>query len=106
MQCLIPNQAKPLPQYQGMKQVRALKIKEVICHAHQDPAVSVAEFAKTAAFQGAHLMPEDTSYFPIAVDADWFRKHNPEKGGYLVIFEDDYATYSSAEAFARGYAPC
>lgn len=94
---------REMPKYRCHKIVHALKIKDVICHAHADPAVSIADFAKTEEFQGAHIMPEEEGYAPIAVDAKWFRKHNPEKGGYYVVYEDGYISYSPAAAFESGY---
>ncbi|MCK4793058.1 MAG: hypothetical protein KAV87_55525, partial [Desulfobacteraceae bacterium] len=33
---------------------------------------------------------------------DWFEKHKPERGGYLVLYRDGYISYSPAEAFEDG----
>ena len=92
-----------MPRYKCHKQVWALKIKEVICHAHEDPSVSIADFAKTDAFQGGHLLFEEEGYAPIPFDAAWFRKHNPEPGGYYVVYKDGYKSFSPADAFEDGY---
>ncbi len=35
---------------------------------------------------------------------EWFNKHKPEVGGYYVVYNDDYASYSPKEAFEEGYA--
>lgn len=39
----------------------------------------------------------------IEKDIDWFIKHTPQVGGYLVEYEDGYQSYSPAEAFESGY---
>lgn len=94
---------REMPRYQCHKKVWALKIKEVIKHAHPDPKADDEAFEASEAFQGAHLMPEDTGFAPIPVDAAWYRKHNPQTGGYYVVYEDGYTSYSPAEAFESGY---
>ena len=35
--------------------------------------------------------------------SDWHIKHKPQVGGYYVLYEDGYASYSPAEAFENGY---
>ena len=92
-----------MPTYKSHKTVSALKIREVVCHAHVDPAVSIDEFAKTDEFQGGHIIPDDKRYGPIPFDADYFRKHRPKAGGYYVVFQDGYKSFSPAEAFEDGY---
>lgn len=34
---------------------------------------------------------------------DWMNKHRPYAGGYLVVYEDGYKSYSPAKAFEEGY---
>lgn len=34
---------------------------------------------------------------------DWLERHRPEVGGYLVVYEDGYKSYSPAAAFESGY---
>lgn len=93
-----------MPQYQCHKKVWALKIKEVIVHAHPDPEADDAAFEASDVFEGAHLFPEDgKNYGPIPVDAAWYRKNQPEAGGYYVVYADGYKSYSPAEAFEDGY---
>lgn len=97
------SNARPMPQYQCHKKVWALKIKQVIVHAHPDPNYDDKVWFASPEFQGGHLFIEDDGFAPIAFDADWFRKHNPEIGGYYVVYEDGYKSYSPAKAFEEGY---
>ena len=39
----------------------------------------------------------------VAVDRDWIERHEPTEGGYYVLYEDGYASYSPAKAFEEGY---
>ena len=94
---------KTMPRYQCHKKVWALKIKSVIKHAHPDPQADDAAFEASDKFAGAHLFPAEEGYAPIPVDADWYRKHKPQPGGYYIIYDDGYASYSPAKAFEDGY---
>lgn len=98
------TQTREMPRYKCHKEVWALKIKEIIYHAHEDPSVSIAEFASTDEFQGGHIMPEDDGYGPVPFDAAYYHKHKPEAGGYYVQYEDGYKSYSPAEPFEAGYS--
>jgi hypothetical protein len=82
-----------MPRYQSHKIVHALKIKEVIVH---DPP-------EDGKFEGAHLMPENTRYAPIPVDAVWYCKHEPSGAGYYVVYPDGYKSWSPVDAFEGGY---
>lgn len=95
--------AQSMPQYVCHKRVGALKIKQVIKHAHPDPKADDAAFEASAEFQGAHLFFEDEGFGPLPVDAAWYRKHDPAPGGYYVVYEDGYKSYSPAKAFEDGY---
>jgi hypothetical protein len=76
-----------MPKYECHKTVHALKIREVT----EVPS------------GGAILIPEDTRYAGIDVDAEWVSKHSPEAGGYYVSYDDGYKSYSPAAAFENGY---
>jgi hypothetical protein len=89
-----------LPRWRCHKIVRAVKIDQVVKHAHPDPLFNDAMFEASPEFQGAHLM---TACGPIPVNADWYRKHDPEPGGYYVVYDDGYTSYSPAKAFEEGY---
>ena len=92
-----------MPKYVCHKEVHALKIKQIICHAHEDPSVTIDEFSKTAEFKGGHILPEDRRFCPIPFDADYYRKHNPKSGGYYVVYKGGYKSWSPAEEFEDGY---
>jgi hypothetical protein len=53
---------------------------------------------------GACITPADDGYGPFEVTAAYVRKHGPEVGGYYVVYEDGYKSYSPAEAFEGGYS--
>ena len=75
-----------LPQYQSHKKVRAAKITAIKGDGHDDPVLV--------------LEGVEGSVIP---DASFFGKHEPEVGGYYVVYEDGYQSYSPAEAFENGY---
>lgn len=39
----------------------------------------------------------------VEVTEEWYDRHKPQVGGYYVVYEDGYASYSPAEAFESGY---
>jgi hypothetical protein len=78
-----------LPRYQSHKQVWALKIKSI-----EDP---------NNATDGSRLLYFAEGYLPICVDGDYMTKHNPQVGGYYVVYADGYKSWSPALAFEEGY---
>lgn len=77
-----------MPRYQCHKKVRALKIKEVVLR----PA------------DGHVLVPEESqTYGPLSVTDEYISKHKPEAGGYYVVYDDGYESFSPAKAFEDGY---
>ncbi len=40
---------------------------------------------------------------PIDVSGAWMAKHEPQVGGYYVVYEDGYTSFSPADAFEKGY---
>lgn len=73
-----------LPQYQCHKKVWALKIKSVD-------------------IEGGVIYFEDARYAHIAPGQSYLAKHRPEAGGYYVVYEGNYKSYSPAAAFESGY---
>jgi hypothetical protein len=43
-------------------------------------------------------------FAPISISNAWATQHKPESGGYYVVYEDGYKSYSPAAAFEAGYA--
>lgn len=86
---------RQLPAYMSHKTVWALKIASI----EQSPA------DEPAAVAGGtwRLIPEDKSYDPITVSHSYMLKHNPQPGGYYVVYADGYASFSPAQAFEEGY---
>jgi hypothetical protein len=80
-----------MPKYQCHKKVWALKIRMVKPHQEQPND------------GGAFLEIEDGDFSPILVDRAYMEKHNPVAGGYYVVYEDGYKSFSPAEAFESGY---
>lgn len=86
-----------MPQYQCHKKVWALKIKEVIL----DTELARQENRETTG--GATIVPEDSGFASFQVNYEYVNKHNPQVGGYYVVYEDGYKSWSPAEAFESGY---
>lgn len=81
-----------MPRYRCHKIVWALKIANV-----------VPRFVEAPAAGGASLIPVDSNYATIEVDDDFVTRHKPRAGGYLVVYEDGYQSFSPAEPFEAGY---
>lgn len=77
-----------LPLYQCHKQVRAAKIIDI--ESHESNGV------------GSHTMILTTQDKVFLTDV-WKARFNPEVGGYYVMYEDEYTSYSPAQAFEEGY---
>jgi len=87
------NEMAQMPQYQCHKKVRALKI-ETLKHTGTQEHES----------DGSLLMiPENKLYEPFILDAKFVSKHNPKEGGYYIVYDDGYASFSPAQAFESGY---
>jgi hypothetical protein len=81
-----------LPLYQSHKRVRALKIERVVLRE-----------CVQCLTPGATIFPENTEYDPFDVDSSYVSRHNPQAGGYYVVYLDGYQSWSPAEAFEEGY---
>lgn len=91
----MPEQTAPrreMPRYRSHKEVHALKIKDIIDPNH------VTDGSRM-------IVPEEEGYAPFPVDGHYVRKHEPQVGGYFVVYPDGYRSYSPAEAFESGYMP-
>ena len=83
----------PMPLYQCHKKVRALKIAEI----DRDEADKDGRYAVRIAFV-------DRRFAPMAISQEYFEKHNPHEGGYYVVYDDGYKSFSPAQAFEEGYS--
>jgi len=75
-----------LPEFQCHKKVRAFKIVSI-----------VGSTIKTA----WNLVDVAGDYHEVS--HDWFLKHSPKAGGYFVVYEDGFESFSPAKAFEEGY---
>src|SRR5258707_2132954 len=80
--------AAQMPRYRCHKQVGALKIGAVALGDNDG---------------GALITPVEDGYAPFTVDQAYLDKHKPEKGGYYVVYDDGYKSFSPAKAFEEGY---
>lgn len=78
--------ATEMPRYKCHKEVWALKIEDVKRLGGQ-----------------AVIFPAEEGYAPFDVSEEYVTKHNPQPGGYFVVYEDGYNSFSPAEAFEDGY---
>ena len=87
-----------MPKYKCHKKVWALKILEFIL----DKEVAKNEGRETDG--GAWITPYEGGYSIFKVDREYVRKHDPEVGGYYVVYEGGYKSYSPSEPFEEGYS--
>jgi hypothetical protein len=81
--------AAQMPRYQCHKKVWALKIVGISLPQNE---TGDAELAFSDRGYASKLMPRV-----------WLDKHNPEVGGYYVVYDDGYQSFSPAKAFEEGY---
>ncbi len=80
---------KALPRYKSHKEVSALKIRSVRAVTGSDGLVSIT--------------PLEEGFEPFTVSRDYAKKHNPQPGGYYVVYKDGYESFSPAFPFEDGY---
>lgn len=76
-----------MPRYKCFKEVWALKIQEIRRQLDGDGL----------------LVPSEEGFALLWVPIEYLQKHNPQPGGYYVVYQDGYKSYSPAEAFEAGY---
>lgn len=92
------NATREMPKYKCHKQVHALKIASI------ELDIDKAKLEGNRETDGsAVIVPVESGYAPFKVDHDFIRKHNPQPGGYYVVYEDGYQSFSPAKAFEDGY---
>lgn len=75
-----------MPRYKCHKEVWALKIRSV--------------------GDDGGLTFEDGRYAPRLMSSTYMQKHKPQPGGYFVVYDDGYESWSPAKAFEEGYTLC
>ena len=80
-----------MPRYKCHKIVHALKIKEIKRVPSGNATVTHS------------IVPVDFGFAPFEVDLEYIGKHSPVAGGYYVVYDDGYKSFSPAAAFEAGY---
>lgn len=83
----------PMPKYKCHKEVWALKIKAI--EQRENINNKMHEFLMVA---------EESRFAPIVLEESYVLKHRPLPGGYYVVYDDGYKSYSPAKAFEEGYS--
>ena len=81
------NPVIEMPRYKCHKEVWALKIKAILDNVPKEGQ----EWDRSC-----YIVPEEDKYQPFVVDGEYIEKHNPEIGGYYVVYADGYKSYSPA----------
>lgn len=91
-----------MPRYKCHKEVHALRIAEI----HKRPPVNRDPSCESDGNDGgAMIVPAEAGYAPLYVDDIYLRRHKPVVGGYYVVYEDGYRSFSPQQAFEDGYSP-
>ena len=83
------NASREMPKYECHKKVWALKIAGIVADIHG----------------GVYFQPAEEGYDKVPMSPEYVAKHKPEVGGYYVVYEDGYKSFSPAGAFESGYTP-
>ncbi len=83
-----------MPKYLCHKKVHALKIAKITRDGEGENRDSNGS---------AVITPMEQGYAPFLVDRDFMHKHKPQAGGYYVVYDDGYKSFSPAKAFEEGY---
>lgn len=91
------NVCAEMPKYKSHKTVYALKIAAI----EYDHDKANKENRETDG--SAIITPVEQGFAAFKVSYDYIKKHNPQVGGYYVVYQDGYKSWSPAEAFESGY---
>ena len=77
------------------------ELPKYICH-------KIVRAAKITAFRGDGTDSPNLVLGEVGMvvleSAEWYEKHKPQVGGYYIVYEDGYRSFSPAQAFERGYS--
>lgn len=91
------NVSAEMPKYKCHKEVWALKIANI------ELDIDKANKENRETDGSAVITPAEKIYAPFRVNADYVHKHNPQIGGYYVLYEGGYKSFSPAVVFEDGY---
>ena len=89
------NASREMPRYRSHKEVHALKIAAIVRDGEGE--------LNRETDGSAMITPAEEGYAPFRVDREYMRKHDPQVGGYYVLYAGGYSSWSPAEAFEEGY---
>lgn len=89
--------SRQMPAYRCHKIVHALKIAALNRNNEDNP--------NSETDGSAMMTPAENGYAPFKLDAAFMHKHKPEVGGYYVVYDDGYVSFSPSKAFEEGYSP-
>lgn len=77
-----------------LREVWALKIAKIVV-----PEIPLEQESDISRI----IVPEEEGYAEFGVDASYVKTHNPQAGGYYVVYKNGYGTFIPAKAFEEGY---
>jgi hypothetical protein len=80
-----------MPRYKCHKEVFALKVMQI------------EEIISNDNYNNSCTIIPEAPYEKFTVDGDYRNKHNPVVGGYYVLYDDGYESFSPQKAFEDGY---
>lgn len=99
VQAVIAEEKQPsgvgreMPRYKSHKVIHALKIAELLSPAGENEETD-----------GSLIMvPVDEGFAPLRLAREYVQKHKPQTGGYFVVYNDGYQSWSPEKAFEEGY---
>ena len=99
-----PPEQMEMPRYKCHKEVWALKIAAIRPFGMWGGSGSGTGFIPAVqGGYGATIDPVDDGYAPFNVTQEYLDRHQPQVGGYYVIYKEGYQSYSPAKAFEDGY---
>jgi len=78
-----------MPRYRCIKCVSAAQIITLVVHV--DGVLDLV------------MAGPDGEIYKARLSKEWNEKHQPDKGGYLVMYDDGYNSYSPSDPFEKGY---